>query len=199
MATETTQMITCPACNGIEGHIYGISEGQIEHRLDIHDDGTAAWTGTSDVFWDTTRLIGFFCPCGAELPEEVQQHLAGQVREEIQPVSDLRSIQSDVGAWGDATFPGMSRLLATMGLVTHLESEVSELQVEASVYDPDEPTATVEHLAEETADIVILALRLAHVNGFDLATEIRDKMAVNRGRTWELADDGTIRHVEQQG
>ncbi|MGD9525043.1 MAG: dATP/dGTP pyrophosphohydrolase domain-containing protein [Gemmatimonadales bacterium] len=67
--------------------------------------------------------------------------------------------------------------------IAHLVEEVVEL-------------AQAPHDAEEYADCFMLLTGAAHVAGVDLASAVRDKLAVNRARQWGEPDEhGVVRHV----
>ena len=53
------------------------------------------------------------------------------------------------------------------------------------------------NVQDEAADVVISLASLAAVHMFSLDDAVRRKVAINEARTWEWAENGTIRHVER--
>lgn len=101
-----------------------------------------------------------------------------------------RTLQGDVGAWIDATFPHGSAATA----YAHLCDEVREL---GEAVHSVEGGGAVEHTAEELADCCLLLLSIAHHLGIDLEAEAARKLAVNREREWGAPDHrGVARHVQ---
>lgn len=52
-------------------------------------------------------------------------------------------------------------------------------------------------LGEELADVAIYLLGLAEILGVDLATEIENKVAINREREYEVVD-GVLRRISER-
>lgn len=48
-------------------------------------------------------------------------------------------------------------------------------------------------VAQEAADILVLLLDVAHLEGFDLQKAFEEKMIVNRNRTW-VKRNGSLKH-----
>lgn len=48
----------------------------------------------------------------------------------------------------------------------------------------------------ELADVFILALDLAYLQGTDISRVVIEKMAVNAGRKWIIQDNGRMTHVK---
>ena len=46
----------------------------------------------------------------------------------------------------------------------------------------------------ELADVAILVLDLFYLQEIDLAQAVKDKMLINRQRTWRIADNGAMQH-----
>jgi NTP pyrophosphatase (non-canonical NTP hydrolase) len=87
--------------------------------------------------------------------------------------------------WAEETFGKVADLSA---LVARARGELDELEQAIRAADRDE-------IGREAADVVILLHRLAALAGMDLALQVDAKMAVNRGRKWRGAGDGTGTHV----
>jgi len=100
----------------------------------------------------------------------------------------LNDLQTAIGDWSDATFgPGEQHV---PGVVRHMRREIHELADALANGSPSD-------VAEEAADVVILALTLAHRRRFSLSDAIENKRAKNAARTWpgEPDADGIFQHV----
>ncbi len=93
-----------------------------------------------------------------------------------------------VGEWATKTFPGED----SYDVVSHLEGEALELSVALLGESKTE-------IAEELADVILLALVVAHHEGVDVEKAILDKFAVNQARKWAKDDNGFWHHVEDEG
>lgn len=88
---------------------------------------------------------------------------------------------NEISGWCNSTFP----LGTPQGTINHFKLELAEL--EESPGDP-----------HEIADLIILACAYAGIYGIDLDTAVREKMEINRKRTWAPPDEnGVISHVKQ--
>ena len=88
--------------------------------------------------------------------------------------------QTKVGSWARKTFPSGT----PKSWCAHIMREAKELQDAPS--DP-----------KEAADILILLMGLAHINGYDLMGEAQKKMEVNYRRKWGQPDhEGVIEHID---
>jgi len=94
--------------------------------------------------------------------------------------TSVRELQSEIATWADGLNPNRTAL----SLIAKMLEELGELIASERQDDP-----------LELADVLILALDLAHIQGIDLAEAVQQKMRVNRARTWEIADNGAMRHV----
>ena len=66
-------------------------------------------------------------------------------------------------------------------------------------YDEEIPEFFRDQSADELADIGILLYDVANLVGVDLDQAIRDKMVINKKRTWKIDPVTRIaRHVEEQ-
>lgn len=114
-------------------------------------------------------------------------------------MSELIEFQQEVGEWGDKTFNSKrdyNKQDCTYGIYNHFVKEVKELKlaIKHSFSCDEPPQRTIE---EETADCFILLLHLSFWYGFDLLKAARNKMEINRKRTWGEPDkDGVIEHVK---
>ena len=101
---------------------------------------------------------------------------------------ELSDWQDEIGTWGDAVFPHGTPL----SFAEHLLEEAEELR--NAIRDGDS------FGAHELADVVILAMQVAHRAKLDLATCIWAKMAVNRQRKWGEPDErGVVYHTKEGG
>lgn len=99
----------------------------------------------------------------------------------------LDQYQSEIGAWGDATFPK-----STVGSVAvHFEEEAAEFMDSLRLGDHD-------GALEEAADCFLMLLHFAHKSGFSLFEAAECKMAINRARTWNTEPEpaGHFKHKE---
>ena len=95
----------------------------------------------------------------------------------------LEELQQEIAAWADAVFPDRTAHGALTKLMLH---EIPEL-ITSKLLDPT-----------EYADIVILVLDIAHLNGIDISSAVRDKMAINRARTWKIDPaTGLMSHIPE--
>lgn len=92
----------------------------------------------------------------------------------------VRELQADIAQWADRLNPDRTAL----SLIAKMLEELGELIASERQDDP-----------LELADVLILALDLAHIQGIDLADAVVRKMRVNRARTWRIADNGAMSHV----
>ena len=95
-------------------------------------------------------------------------------------MADIAKLQNEIAAWADELNPDRRAL----GLIAKLLEELGELIASERVADP-----------LELADVLILALDLAHIQGIDVESAITQKMAINRARHWRIADNGSMTHV----
>jgi len=94
--------------------------------------------------------------------------------------------QHTVSQWAEETFgPATDPSV----LVRRAENELQELA--QAVTDGD-----TEEIGKETADVVILLMRLLEQSQLSLSDEIDKKMRENRARTWIKKGDGTGSHVK---
>ena len=95
----------------------------------------------------------------------------------------LEELQAEIATWADTVFPDRTAHGALTKLMLH---EIPEL-ITSKLLDPT-----------EYADIVILVLDIAHLNGIDISSAVREKMAINRARTWEIDQKtGLMSHVPE--
>ena len=90
-------------------------------------------------------------------------------------------LQSAIGNWSIRTFGPIKDI-----------SKASEKLVE----EAGEACASASRpsFGEELADVVIVAMNLAHQAGINLETEVIEKMRINRSRTWNLDGNGSAHH-----
>jgi NTP pyrophosphatase (non-canonical NTP hydrolase) len=105
-------------------------------------------------------------------PECMAEH------EEVTNPTTFTALTREVVTWADSAFPGRTPSSAFLKMF----SEIGEV-----VEDPTSPG--------EWADVFIMLLDLAHMHHIDLPKAIRDKLEVNRGRTWRPGPMGAFRHA----
>lgn len=93
-------------------------------------------------------------------------------------MSEVAQLTQEVVQWANSVFPNRKPQSALLKLF----EETGEL-----VKDPSD--------AGEYADIFIMLLDLADMHGVDVVKAIRDKLALNRQRTWTTTATGTLQHV----
>lgn len=91
-------------------------------------------------------------------------------------------LQAEIAAWIQPLHPNR----APLGVVSKMLCELAELIASERMSDP-----------LELADIFILALDLATIQGVDVAAAIRAKLEINRQRSWNIADNGVMQHIEE--
>lgn len=82
----------------------------------------------------------------------------------------IRRIQSEVKEWADSVFPNRTAHDALCKLMLEEIPEFALAQKDESEY----------------ADMVILILDIASLNGIDVSAAVARKMAVNRERQWAV-------------
>lgn len=92
----------------------------------------------------------------------------------------VQDLQADIAEWADQLNPDRTAL----SLIAKMLEELGELIASERQDDP-----------LELADVLILALDLAHIKGIDLTDAVVRKMRVNRSRVWRIADNGAMSHV----
>lgn len=87
-------------------------------------------------------------------------------------------LTQEVVAWADSAFP----LRTPQSAFLKMFSEIGEVV--------ESPTP------DEFADVFIMLLDLANMHQVDVAQAVRDKLQVNRSRTWAAGPMGAYRHQE---
>ena len=85
-------------------------------------------------------------------------------------MTSLRGLQKEIAAWADSLIPERTAQNAIAKLMLE---EIPELLLNPS----DEL---------EYADVVILVLDIAHLQGINIEQAVMKKMAINRGREWAV-------------
>lgn len=102
-------------------------------------------------------------------------------------------VQKDAVQWASRTFPGHHLPAASGGILTHLVEEAGELQ---RAWAFDLPNKEM-HL--EAADVLILLMQFAYLQGIDLMDAVKEKMAINKKRRWGPAqENGVVHHVKEE-
>ena len=101
--------------------------------------------------------------------------------------SPWERLRKAVCRWADQTFPTDRFSLGPKAL--HLREEVDELR---HALEHDNPFS----ISEELADIVIIAMHIAHCRDINLYKAVCDKFEIVKQRSWQAPDEhGVIRHV----
>jgi len=93
-------------------------------------------------------------------------------------MSEIKDLTKEIVEWADSVFPDRGPQAALLKLF----EETGEL-----VKNPKSPG--------EYADICIMLFDLANMNGIDLSSAIKDKLQINKRRTWEKSLTGTLQHT----
>ena len=103
-------------------------------------------------------------------------------------VQHLDDLFEEIRVWQQATFPE-----ATLeGSSEHLVDEADE--GDTSIWlSIDEPTYGAV-VGEELADVLFMVIQCAWQADVNLAEALAAKLAVNRARTWQPANDGVVEH-----
>lgn len=100
---------------------------------------------------------------------------------EYNEVTLLTNFQEKVGEWAAITFPTSS----DDSRIEHIRREIEELQSK-----PSDPL--------EAADIFLLLLHHAHMNGYDLMTAAKKKFEIIKKRKWHEPDEkGVMHHIKE--
>jgi NTP pyrophosphatase (non-canonical NTP hydrolase) len=92
----------------------------------------------------------------------------------------VQELQAEIADWANQLNPNRTAL----SLIAKMLEELGELIASDRQDDP-----------LELADVLILALDLAHIKQIDLALAVQAKMQINRQRQWRIADNGAMTHV----
>jgi NTP pyrophosphatase (non-canonical NTP hydrolase) len=92
----------------------------------------------------------------------------------------VQELQAEIADWANQLNPNRTAL----SLIAKMLEELGELIASDRQDDP-----------LELADVLILALDLAHIKQIDLAQAVQAKMQINRQRQWRIADNGAMTHV----
>lgn len=93
--------------------------------------------------------------------------------------TNVIELQQLIAEWIDPLNPSRTPL----STISKLLEEVGELIASERMEDP-----------LELADVAILVLDLFYIQGVDLEEAVRQKMAINKNRSWRTADNGSMRH-----
>jgi len=95
--------------------------------------------------------------------------------------TSIADLQQEISAWVDTINPGRT----SISTISKLLEEIGELLGSDKMSDP-----------MELADIFILCLDLGTIQGVNIEEAIRQKLEINKARTWRIADNGAMRHYE---
>jgi len=94
--------------------------------------------------------------------------------------------QKTIAKWAEDTF-GPAHNPAV--LVKRADIELQELLEAVEAQD-------ITEIGKETADVIILLLRILEQHGLNFEEEITNKMHENRKRNWLPKGDGTGKHIK---
>ncbi len=97
-----------------------------------------------------------------------------------------RETQKSIAEWAENTF----------GTVPHHSALVTRAQIEMAELLDAVNSGNKDEIAAESADVIILLMRLAELSDFSLSDALDKKMKTNRSRTWISKGDGTGKHVK---
>lgn len=95
-------------------------------------------------------------------------------------MNSIKQLQAEIAQWADQLNPDRTAL----SLIAKMLEELGELIASERQDDPN-----------ELADVLILALDLAHIKNVDIAQAVHNKMQINKQRQWRIADNGAMSHV----
>lgn len=91
----------------------------------------------------------------------------------------IRNLQTEIKKWADSVFPNRT----SSGILKKIDEEKQEI-IDSGCIDP-----------LEYADLAILILDLASINGIDIQDAVRTKLEINYARSWEIdLENGVMRH-----
>ena len=99
-----------------------------------------------------------------------------------------RETQATIEAWRASVFGPAS---SPARLAARANVEMAELISELAAGNTSKAPS-------EVADVLIVLYGVAQALGVDLHAEVDKKMAINRGRKWKVAGDGTGHHVRDK-
>jgi len=99
-------------------------------------------------------------------------------------VNDMARIANEIMEWADEVIPNRTAADAIKKLSMEEVPELWRCVRETGKVDPG-----------EIADVLILALDVCVMSGIDPLTAIKEKMAINRQRTWKYTH-GVLQHED---
>jgi NTP pyrophosphatase (non-canonical NTP hydrolase) len=122
--------------------------------------------------------------CGCVLPHEGARIWCDTCLDSDSPLAtplSLRGAQLEIAKWADRVFPDRT---VKGSLAKLMVDEIPEMR--AALNDP-----------LEYADVLIMVLDLSYQMGIDIEKAFREKMAINKARTWKRdPDTGFYNHVK---
>lgn len=103
---------------------------------------------------------------------------------ENEKLREALSLVEEINDWASATFPKQTSL----SKIFHLQDEAKELEMAIKANDS-------ENIKEEFADVFILLVNAAHVQGLsfdDLIESAREKLEVNKKRQWNNPNNNGV-------
>ncbi len=94
--------------------------------------------------------------------------------------------QASISMWADQTFGPVQDQTV---LINRAAIELQELKEAVTAQNAIE-------VGKETADVLILLMRLLENHGLNMQDVVNQKMQENRSRTWKSKGDGTGSHIK---
>lgn len=149
-----------------------IDGGGAEHRKTVPASQIHSWLIKND-FPSGFRILCFNC-----------NHKSRMILERTgRPLHTIRNLQREIKEWADSVYPHRT----SESIIKKLEDEQKEL-AQSGHLDPS-----------EFADVAILILDLASLNGIDVQDAVRKKLCINYTRTWLIdPETGVMSHVHEK-
>lgn len=122
---------------------------------------------------------GFTLPAYKIITFGLTPHPCDSTLSKIQITKSLPQLQQEIGEWADKLIPNRT---AHNALTKMVMEEIPEL-IAGGLADP-----------LEIADIGILLLDVAYLQGVNIEQAIEDKMNINRGRDWDVDKNTGLMH-----
>lgn len=94
--------------------------------------------------------------------------------------ASINQLQAEIADWIEPINPDRT----ANSTISKLLEEIGELIASERMSDP-----------LELADVGILVLDLFQLQRVDFAQAVQAKMAINRSRSWQVADNGAMKHT----
>lgn len=115
---------------------------------------------------------------------------------QVEKVSgSMDDLQAEVGQWGAETFPQATIASIHIKMFKEARELVQALGEWQERQMPVKPDVVWPTVMEEIADVILLAMQIAHRKGFSLEDVIKHKLSINKTRQWRGPDStGVYEH-----